>query len=190
MGVRVGLKKALAAVRKKRLPRGGDPIRVIDKIGLEVAHVDAVIQMEIRIDEVLAVRRQDLGVETVHCQIESQRRRRVVDSLASVSFDIGIFGGQFWRHDRRFNDRETFERSVRARKRDDRSTFERLGREFQRSVYQLILNARFVQVEQRKVHGVDQDLTPFGRYRTFSDATPEKFGIDGREIGGQQEFGF
>ncbi len=90
------------------------------RVAREVARVEALVPLVVRVDVPRARRGADRGVEPLRGEVGADRRRRVVDALAGVRRDLGMLRRELRRHHRRPLEREPLQLARRRRQRDDR----------------------------------------------------------------------
>jgi len=105
----------------------------VQRVCCEVARIQTVFQMVVGVDVVGPRRRQNLCVKTGWRDVKSNGRGRIINARPAVGFDSRILRGQFRSDDRRFDDIEESQTSVRCGKRN-LNRIGRSGSEFQRSL--------------------------------------------------------
>ena len=84
----------------------------VGQIALVIAGVEVVITPRIRIDVVVAIGREHLGMKAQRGCVEPDRRGRVVDALANVGLDLRELSRQAGLHNGRLDDAEQCEDAV------------------------------------------------------------------------------
>ena len=143
------------------------------EIALAIGDVVAIVARLERIDVLGAVGADDLGMETGRRQVEAQGRGRIVDALAEIGADLRIPRRQFVGHDRRLDDAELGETSVRQGQGQGQAAVRRSHRTFRRRLRQLRLQLCTIETQAHGLRRHDLTLHRGARDGGFVDALPE-----------------
>ena len=143
------------------------------RIALAVTDVVLGIAALEGVDESGAFPGDDLRVEALRSQIEAQGRARVIDTLAEIGADLRIPRRQFVGHDRRLDDAELGETSVRQGQGQGQAAVRRSHRTFRRCLRQLRLQLCAIKAQANGLGRHDLTLHRGARDGGYVDPLPE-----------------